>query len=719
MKRLLLLALVLLSAASLPAAEKAELKADDISIIYDGARPREAYLEGSVSLVCGGVEITGGKGRVDYRANEAVLWDGPEIKSPDISGKGQQVIYDLKTGSLRAEEQALSLQPAVSAGIIDSPLYIKTKELDREKASYKARSASVTGCDRDKPHYDLKCSELTVYPSEKLVLKNAKFFWHGKKLASLSYVEIPLDERYNDPRAVPRSGYSDTEGWFGKFAYPYNPKNDRMYGLLLFDVMSKKGIGLGIKQDYGSVSGNIKGQAGYYHIINAFGEGNFRTFNFKHSQKSGRLNFIASADGRNTSYRGRDDVERYSFGAKLGYRAGATDALFDWSGLVSDTGFRTRSDLYTLSLKQRLSASTKFSGALSYSDFRYSDYRRKLLTTKMALEGSGRTADWSLGALLYDELAGEGYTGTEKKPELVISSDTSRLGLWQDKGFRVKLTAGYSRLALPDRTRVDRSLFEMEIPDYRMDLSKSSYISASAKYRQLYYASDMAKYSLGGNIYYNLTAGPNRWRLDYRYQEPHGYSPVSSDYISSYNYVNLRWLYDLKPWSAEVFGGYDFTGKTKNWHDLNARVRYFPGDSFSAYLASGYDIDAGRFKTMIGQVSMAGKSSSLSIGARYNAVSGRLTSGRLLADLGLLKDLRLRAYLNYDGYDKEIDYIVGELTAARHCYDVSLVYKKQTGSYADDSIMLCVKLNIFPDTDEFAAGLNGTGVGTGVGNLYF
>ncbi|MBR4748301.1 MAG: hypothetical protein IK083_01840 [Abditibacteriota bacterium] len=704
-----------LSAGAL-AAEKVELSAGSIDILYDGARPREAYLEGDVKAGIRDMVITSGKGHVDYASGDASFWEDLQVTSDSFEGSGDSVTVNMNTGDIRSGAGSLTLLPAGTKGTLAAPVFVKSGSLSRAGGVYTAGGASFTGCDSGEPHYLLQCREMTVYPGRRIVLKSAAFFWRGRHVMTLPYVSVPLDDRYDDPRATPRTGFSDTEGWFAKLAYPYNPRSERYYGLLLFDVMSKKGFGLGVRQDYGNSGGNVKGQAGVYHIINTFGEGNYSTFNFRHTGEKGPLYFNASLEGRNTAYKGRDDVKRYFMSARLGYKTTATDALLDWSRIISDTGYKTENDLVTLSLKHKLSSRMKFAGTVSYSDFSYTAYRRELVTSKLTLEGSEQPVDWSLGALLYDELSGSGYRGTEKRPELILSSDTARLGITGSYGL--DLVAGYSRLKLPEGSTTDRILFEAGLPDYRIDLGADSYISANARYRQLYYASDMAKYSLGGNVYYNLGAGPNKWRLDYRYQQPRGYSPVSSDYISRYNYLNLRWIYDLAPLYCEVFGGYDFASAGRDWLDVNAKIKYAPSDSLSAYLAASYSPDRSRLKTIIGQVTM-GKDSTLSLGAHYNALSKKLTGVKALGDLSLGKSWRLRAYLSYDGYEKELDYIIGELTRRYHCYDVSFLYRKQTGSYSDESFMLSVKLDIFPPADDFAAGLNGTGIDTGVGTLNF
>ncbi|MBO4548823.1 MAG: hypothetical protein J5758_06375, partial [Abditibacteriota bacterium] len=322
---------ILMMCACAFAADKVELSADSIDILYDGARPREAYLDGGVKAGIRDMVITSGKGHIDYVSGDASFWEDLKVASDSFEGSSDSLTVNMNTGDIRSGYGSLTLLPAGTRGSLSAPLFVKSGSLIRAGGVYTAGGASFTGCDSSEPHYVLRCREMTVYPSRRIVLKSAAFFWRGNHVVTLPYVSVPLDDRYDDPRATPKTGFSDTEGWFGKFAYPYNPRSERYYGLLLFDVMSKKGFGLGVRQDYGNARGTVKGQAGAYHIINAFGEGNYSTFNVKHTGESGPLFFTASAEGRNTAYKGRDDVKRYYMSAKLGYKTTASDALLDWS----------------------------------------------------------------------------------------------------------------------------------------------------------------------------------------------------------------------------------------------------------------------------------------------------------------------------------------------------------------------------------------------------
>ncbi|MBQ9359064.1 MAG: hypothetical protein IJT95_05930, partial [Abditibacteriota bacterium] len=273
MKGLLTAFLIAFCAVSVYAARQVELTADDINIIYDGSRPREAFLEGNILVTSEDVRIRSQKGYIDYEADEASLWDDLSLESDVFSGTGRSLVYNMKTGGIKTDEEELILKPVFAREVIDSPLYVKASEISRNEDSYTSEGASVTGCDSEAPHYMLKCRSMTIFPSSRIILKAPEFFWHQKRVMGLPYMSIPLDDRYNDPRTTPKTGYSDTEGWFGKFAYPYNPSDEQFYGLLLFDVMSRKGVGLGVRQDYGDRKGSVKGQAGYYHVFNVFGEG--------------------------------------------------------------------------------------------------------------------------------------------------------------------------------------------------------------------------------------------------------------------------------------------------------------------------------------------------------------------------------------------------------------------------------------------------------------
>lgn len=716
---------MLFSCALFAAEKSVNLSADDMSVEYSGGKPSKAYLSGNVVVISDDYKITGDQGEIDYITNIAKIYDNVKIEKESITAQATSVSLNFKTSEVNALDNDIIFSPDIANTYLDEKLYIRTKSIGRVSSSeYNIKNCDVTGCSLSNPHYILRCKDMVLYPNKRLVLKDVDYFWHGKRLFGIPRVTIPLDERYNDPRTTPKVGYDSNNGYFAKFAYPYNPKNRDAYGLFLIDIMSKKGIGLGVSQDYNMDKYNMNGNFGYYRQINFNGESNDESYNLRHSQKIGRFSYNLGADLSTTYYNDTLDYNTHGYFAAFAYNNGSGNSVFSFRNSYTGGEYSTKSNNYTFNHNQIFSAKYSILANIGLDDYKSGDYERQLLTTNLTLNGKEDVLDWKINALLYDELSHTpvGYSGIEKRPEISLSSDAVRLNILKDNRFNVRFNAGYSDLLLQDKTSVKRSFFEAYVPDYKINISDKSYFNINALYKQMVYSSDAAKYALGTNIYYNHSLGKNsNIRLDYKLQSPRGYSPIQSDYISKYNYTNLRYIYNnTKNLSMELFGGYDFDGSYDNWQDIKYKIKWMPNDKFSNYFICNYDLNGGGFGTFIDQIRYINSDRlSFDLGLRYDNSVNKLTSAKGIINWNAYKDYYMRTYLSYDGYEKQFDYIIGEISKKFHCYDASIVYKRQTGYYSDSSIMFYIKLDIFPDTNEFSADSNGSAIGTGVGDIYF
>jgi len=723
-----ILILFTLSATLLQAVQKIDISGDDLVMTYDNGKPSHTTAV-NVTISTKYLKITGDNGEIDYKTDKATIYNNVKIYSNDTEGSSDKIVLNLKTEEIETITDYMTLKPNYKTSYFDEDLFIKSKYLNGKREAYNLTECQITGCNRsDHQHYLLKCKEMSIYPSERIVLKDLEIFWHGKQLMGLPIFVIPLDERYNDSRTIPQLGFDTENGYFAKFAYPYNPKNNDLYGLILIDIMSNKGLGLGITQDYMFPKSKIEGTFGYYRQIDFSGNDNDQSYNLKYNQSIGNFGINLEGDFREYYYQNSFDSQTQNYSGKFNYTTNVSETILKVKSNYNNSNYSSRNTNYVLSHNQRFSKNYTFTGNLNLDDYKSGDYSRELLTTDLSLTGKEALFDWRVNALLYDELDenknSSNNPGIEKRPEISLTSDATRLNLFKDKKFNIRVNVGFSNLLLQDNRNINRNYFEAYIPEYKLDLNDKISFGIDGRYKQFAYSDDTAKYSLGSNTYFNYKLNKySSLKLDYRFQNPTGYSPVASDYISTYNYGNVRYIYDFqKNFKTEIFSGYDFNAGSSNspWQDLNFRFNWTPSDYFSWYLSSNYDLNGIGLGNIISQLKFFNKDKfSFDVGLRYDNRTGKLISGKSLLNCKISNDYLLGAFLSYDGYDKRLDYIVGELTRKYHCYDLSLLYKRQTGYYSDSSIMLYVKLNIFPDTKEMTVGSDGTAISTGVGDNYF
>lgn len=106
---------------------------------------------------------------------------------------------------------------------------------------------SVTTCDLERPHYELCSKNVTVYPDDKIVLRNVTFRVLGKPYFWLPYLTIPIDK--NHALFEARTGYSDNFGFYFLAAKEMSlSKNVKIKPHV--DFRSKRGVAYGLDSMY-------------------------------------------------------------------------------------------------------------------------------------------------------------------------------------------------------------------------------------------------------------------------------------------------------------------------------------------------------------------------------------------------------------------------------------------------------------------------------------
>ncbi len=122
----------------------------------------------------------------------------------------------------------------------------------------KIKKGSVTSCNLEKPHYEIRCKSATLYVNEKLILHSATIYVLGKPVFWLPWLNVPLN--------LPNIPLQVTQG--------YNRKNGLELGLIKGITLNKhlwaqarvdwrqqRGVGGGLKTNYDYekwAKGNIK-----------------------------------------------------------------------------------------------------------------------------------------------------------------------------------------------------------------------------------------------------------------------------------------------------------------------------------------------------------------------------------------------------------------------------------------------------------------------------
>lgn len=183
-----------------------KLQADRAEVFTD---TKKAYAEGHVTVFDGDSTLSGDKGEYDFANRTGTFPEGTGYQYPwYASGE-------------------------------------KIEQVSRDEI--RVRNGSATTCNLEDPHYDVISKNVTVYPNDKIILRNAFVRIRGRKVFWLPYLTIPLDERQS-PIEI-KTGYSDSYGYYINTAKGFSlTKNVKLKGHV--DYRSLRGIAGGVDIGY-------------------------------------------------------------------------------------------------------------------------------------------------------------------------------------------------------------------------------------------------------------------------------------------------------------------------------------------------------------------------------------------------------------------------------------------------------------------------------------
>ena len=182
------------------------------------------------------------------QADRAEVFTGTKI----ANAEGHVTVFDGKS-SLSGEKAEYNFQNR--SGIFPHgkgyqfPWYAYGESIEQiSKDEFRVKNGTVTTCNLENPHYDLIAKDVTVYPNDKIVLKNAFLRILKKKVFWIPYMTIPLDER-ESPIEI-KTGYSSNYGFYILTAKGFSlSKNVKIKGHV--DYRTQRGIAGGVDLGYG------------------------------------------------------------------------------------------------------------------------------------------------------------------------------------------------------------------------------------------------------------------------------------------------------------------------------------------------------------------------------------------------------------------------------------------------------------------------------------
>jgi hypothetical protein len=702
----------------------------------------------NVRVTVGEYTLRGGELEGDLE-RELVFTGNPSLTFRGQVLTGDRILFSPKAKTFRVENLHTALTPDFLQGRLLSPLYLSAGSISgRRRDPIIGMDLDATTCELSRPDYLVRAGEVIVEPEKRVVLKRATFILWGVRLVTLPVIVIPLDQRLRRPRAdyLPEFGRSQEEGWFVKAALSYLLA-DRAPGLYRVDLMEKKGIGLGVEQNW-----SLTRWEGAFAIYAIPTGGTSRNLSGRVSNRlslgGGQLLSLDN-DFQQNSYLSLPQTT--NFHTRLGYQlqTGGINVGLNLTRMATDTeGFRTRS--YSASLSQSYplgkTGSISFSGDYSRfssvtlpSEFnpKGAFQRTEQLHTRMQADQRGDNYLLQFVAnksIPVGKRVGQSFfSGVEKIPEITLSNYRFRRGYLSTLPLTFSLSFGqYSEGGSlfgqqpSTKTTSERVIVGLDAANLRYPLSRSTQLSINSGFQQYFYGEGAAQYVIRSNAtltqQWNRRSGIN---FTYAYQRPRGGTPFRFDQLGQYHTLNtdIGFLDDSRlQLTARI--GYDFAqsgfgGFRQPWQTLAINLLARPAPWARLQNLLSYDPNNGRMQNIISDLRFRGRNDfSLDMVARYDPVRHKFGNINSYVNLPIGNLWRVVALLQYNGYLKRFESRNIQVVRDLHCLEASLTYIDNPFGYRNDrQIYFQVRIKAIPIFQRFGTGQFGQAIDTGIGGF--
>lgn len=239
-----------------PAEETAKTSSRDLPIqtIFDTGSAK-------VEAVADSLEYAKDSGKMIARGNAVITYEGiriladyaeVETNAKKAYAKGHVMIFKGDAPRLQGEEIYYDFGNHTgsfpNARAMNAPWYARGEDIRQiREGVQKIKKGSVTTCNLEKPHYEIRCKKATLYVNEKLILHGATFYILGKPVFWLPWFDVPLNWP-NIPVQVTQ-GYDKKNGVYIGLIKGVT-FNKHLWGKATVDWRQKRGIGGGWKQSY-------------------------------------------------------------------------------------------------------------------------------------------------------------------------------------------------------------------------------------------------------------------------------------------------------------------------------------------------------------------------------------------------------------------------------------------------------------------------------------
>lgn len=692
-----------------------EFRIEADSVYYEAGA---VYGRGHVRIHHKTIVISADEAEIDDTRTWAQLRGNVLITSPKWRTTGESLRVNLDTEEWELLEGETKLDPEFFEGRVREPVYVRGNRVAEypQTDTLVAETVELTTCDRDEPHYDLTSDNIRVRLGRDITLDHPSVYLLGHRL-----FRYPgkLRFRLTDDRSriIPELGHNDIEGFYAKFAYPYEA-GPSANGLLRLHLTSRRGVGAGVEHAFDTPKS--AGEIGLFYEpwMGAYSATVRHRYQYTRSLSTNLNASLQSNSGYGLG-------TTTSLSSDLTIRNDTGDAhttLGLQESRTSGSGYSSRRFTNNFTHQQRGPAELDWTVRSTYrtSEFGSDEPADEELDVALDMSRRQDAFDWDLGYRQRYDVDGERYQRDsqyfvlDQLPAISLQTDTERLGVDWGVPVRTRLELGHFRQQ-PDDLSISRASFDAEVYGETIRLTAEHELRSGAAFRQSWYSDGSAQYDLRlTNAFQSHWGGPWYSRFRWDFEQAEGFSPLRLDFAAKRHDVEL----DLSHYVAnrsriELGTGYDI--ETSTWRDLLMRAEFTPDMRNRFEVQTAYDIERSAFRPLEARWQFVKQHKlDLALTASYDIDRTELSRVTMDSDWVINRNWRLETLTGYSGPLGELDFLETRITRDLHCWIASLSY-----SLSQREIRLNVGLKALPFRDwEYGLGSRGQRLTTSMGQYY-
>lgn len=638
-----------------------------------------------------------------FRGDVVITHDGRETTA-------ELIRLNFETERWEVLDARTVLEPTFFERGVAEPIYVRADTITgvEDEDVVEAFDGVATSCDLDRPHYGFHSEHIRVIDDSRVVLEKPAFRVFGHTIFRYPW-DMVLSQRSPHNRLFPEFGQNTVEGFYAKFAYLYLTRGD-LDSFVRLHLTERRGIGAGA--DHSFRTGPHSGEA------SLFIEPDRGAFNSRVRHRweiSDRLDSNLNLSlQQNSGFAGTTTA--LAGNLNLRHRADNSDTTLGLDRSLTESAHSTSGRFgANLNHRQRMGtdASWTLRTTLRRSEFGAARSPHETLRADFRYQQRRDWFDWALAAddeWYLDSDRARSY-GLSRLPEIVLNTDSRRLGNWRLPGglpFRASVKTG-RLIQYPDEDEITFAALESNIGGERTALSRNVTLTTAMSFNQAFYSDNAARYVLSGTLGCEADLGSNfHARLSHRAATVDGFSPLRRDYAGVYNDSSLSVVHQrLNASRFELTGGYDFVDD--RWRELRLRGWMTPSRTDRIELMAGYALERSIWRPL--QVRWTHATPweiHLALSTRYNLEDDRLDSANLDFDWRVDDLWRLQGITTYSGQRDEFRNVNVRVTRDLHCWVASLTYNHDL-----NELRLNLGIKAFPFEDrDWTLGRTGARLGS-------